>query len=56
MFRSQQEQELKQELVQLRARLKELEHNINTCPNVSLKEQFKQQMKDIKAQIKEKEG
>lgn len=54
--RSEQEQELKAELMLLKARMKELEHNISTCPNISLKEQFKMQVREIKQQIKEKEG
>jgi len=54
--RSQQEQELKQELMLLRARMKELEHNISTCPNISLKEKFKQEVRDIKEKIRQKEG
>jgi len=54
--RSAEEQEARAELTMLKARLKELEHNIATCPNVSLKEKFKMEVRDIKQQIKEKEG
>jgi len=54
--RSQHEMEQRQELMLLRARLKELEHNINSCPNNVLKEKFRQDMKEIKEKIKEKDG
>ena len=55
-FRSEDEQDLRQELVMLKARMKELEHNIKTCNNIPLKEKFKKDLKDIKQQIKDKEG
>jgi len=54
--RSAEEQELKAELIMLKSRLKELEHNISTCPNISLKEKFKMEVREIKQQIKDKEG
>jgi hypothetical protein len=37
MFRSQQEQDLRQEIMLLNARKAELEHNIASCPNDSLR-------------------
>ncbi len=55
-FRSEDEQDLRAELVLLKSRMKELEHNIKTCNNIPLKEKFKKDLKDIKQQIKDKEG
>jgi len=54
--RSEDEQDLRAELVLLKSRMKELEHNIKTCNNIPLKEKFKKDLKDIKQQIKDKEG
>eukprot|EP00088_Acartia_fossae_P030290 TRINITY_DN3126_c0_g1_i1.p1 TRINITY_DN3126_c0_g1~~TRINITY_DN3126_c0_g1_i1.p1 ORF type:complete len:390 (+),score=112.78 TRINITY_DN3126_c0_g1_i1:44-1213(+) len=54
--RSEDEQDSRAEMMLLKSRMKELEHNIKTCVNVSLKEKFKKDLKDIKQQIKEKEG
>ena len=56
LCRSEDEQDSRAEMMLLKSRMKELEHNIKTCVNVSLKEKFKKDLKDIKQQIKEKEG
>jgi hypothetical protein len=50
------EQDSRAEMLLLKSRMKELEHNIKTCNNIPLKEKFKQNLKEIKQQIKDKEG
>jgi len=54
--RSEVEQDSRAEMLLLKSRMKELEHNIKTCNNIPLKEKFKQNLKEIKQQIKDKEG
>jgi len=53
-LRSEDEQDMRAELMLLRSRMKELEHHIKTCINSSLKEKFKKELKEIKQQMKDK--
>lgn len=53
--RSQQEQDLGQEILMLTARKTELEHNIASCPNDSLRQKFKQDLIAVKEKIRQKQ-